>query len=278
MNEDDLNAAVEQVKHIPRVRFECDLGEGAETWLKKKHAGGAVHEPATLAAFLAIDQHFHPKVIYDVGALWGYFTLFALQACQYSEKVVAFEMHPGSLEALLRNVRPFADVVQAVVSDRCEENVKFWISGFNLYEEPEGGWEKLEEIPGAMKPRGPDNRGRGFASLDVITLDAWAEAFAGEFAPPGLIKIDVEGYQAKAIAGAMGIIRQHRPALIVELHDPEKLARFGISNRHTVQPLFDLGYSAFWCGNFRDADARFERVSDELGPQHEKLSIMVFVP
>lgn len=274
MTEDDLNAAVKRVARIPRVRFECELGEGAERWLKKKHAGGAVHEPATLAAFLAIDEALKPKVAFDIGALYGYFTLFALASCEHVEEVVAFDMHPGSIEALRRNVEPYAEVVQAVISDRSSQGELFWISGFNLYEEPDGGWEALKDIPGAMKPRGENNRGRGFAQLDVMTLDSWCSL--NEKAPD-LIKIDVEGYQHKALAGVMETIRAFRPAIIIELHDPEKMARFGITNAQTVQPLFDLDYTAFWCGNFRAADARFERVT-QMGEQHERLSLMVFVP
>lgn len=274
MTEDELNAVVECVDRIPRVRFECGLGEGAENWLKKKHEGGCVHEPATLAAFLAIDKTLKPKVVFDVGALFGYFTLFALGSCPHVEEVVAFEMHPGSIGPLRLNVEPWARVVQAVVSDRCQQGELFWVNGFNLYEKPADGWEMLESVPGAMKPRGMDNRGRGYARLDMTTLDAWC---ARTELMPNLIKIDVEGYQAKAVAGAMQTIRAFRPAIIIELHDPEKLARFGVTNAQTVAPLFDLGYKAFWCGNFRGRDAKFEAVT-QMDGQHERLSLMVFVP
>jgi FkbM family methyltransferase len=268
----DLNAAVALVPSLPRVRFEVGLTEGADRWLRKKHADGAVHEPATLAAFLAIRERCECKHIFDVGALWGYFSLFAA-ALFPDAAITAFESHPSVIEPLSRNVDSHVTCVYGVVSDETREGVRLWVSGFNLYEEPEGGWDKLETVAGAMKQRGPENKGRGFMRHNLTTLDTYC-ALANVV--PDLIKIDVEGYQAKAILGAMETIRRHRPAIVIELHDPDKLARFGITNASTVQPLFDLGYRAYWCGNHRDRDARFERVQ-AMEARHEKLSIMVFL-
>jgi FkbM family methyltransferase len=270
---DELNEAVATAQRVPRVRFDAEAGADAENWLKRKHADGAVHEPATLAAFLAIRKRYDSRNIFDLGALYGYFTLFALQAFADDAQVTAFEMHPGCLPGLSMNVVPWARCVHAVVSDVSQPQQRIWISGFNIYEEPEGGWGQLDGIPGAMKQRGENNRGRGYAVVDFITLDDYCTVEEA----PDLIKIDVEGYQAKAIAGAMGTIRKHKPAIILEIHDPEKLARFGVTNKQTVQPLFDCGYQAFWCGNFRDKDARFERVTS-MGDEQERLSLMVFVP
>jgi FkbM family methyltransferase len=268
---DELNVAIAQIATLPRVRFEVGLGESADNWLRKKHAQpGDVHEPATLAAFLAAFKRGGIKQIFDVGALYGYFTLFALSLFDEAE-VTAFEMHPGTVGPLYYNVAPYAGVVAAAISDQCRRKQKIWISGFNIFEEPTGGWEMLETIPGAMKERGPGNRGRGFAEVDFITLDAWC----ADHPAPDLIKIDVEGFQAKAVRGGLNTIAAHKPMIVIELHDPEKLARFGTTNAQTVKPLFDLGYKAFWCPNFRDKNARFEPV-EAMDERHEKLCIMVF--
>lgn len=270
---DELNSAISIVQRLPRVRFDIEVGPDAESWLRRKHADGAVHEPATLAAFLAIRNRYDSRNIFDLGALYGYFTLFALQAFSDDAKVTAFEMHPGCIGPLVQNVGPWAKCVHGVVSDVSSPQKRIWISGFNIYEEPEGGWSQLETIPGAMKQRGENNRGRGYAQVDFGTLDD----YCAEHAAPDLIKIDVEAYQAKAILGGMETIRKHRPAIIVELHDPEKLARMGTTNAQTVQPLFDCGYQAFWSGNFRNREARFEPVT-QMGEEQERLSLMVFVP
>ena len=269
---DELNAAVQAAQALPRVRFESNLGEVAENWIRKKHAGGTVHEPATLAAFLAIRNRYQCRSIYDVGALFGYFSLLS-QGLFPGAEITAFEMHPGAIDTLRTNVGPTITCVHAAVSDKAEKAVMFWLSGFNIYEKPEAGWDALEAVPGALKERGFQNRGRGFATVDFLTLDDYSAAHK----PPDLIKIDVEGYQAKAIRGAQELLRTARPAVIIELHDPPKLERFGITNKTTVQPLFDAGYRGFWCGNHRDKDAVFEPLAD-MDARHEKLSLAVFVP
>jgi len=270
---DALNAAVKDVPSLPRVRFDVGWNDASDNWILRKHVNGAVHEPATIAAFLAVSRARPVSAVYDVGALFGYFSLVAQQLFMGS-KVVAFEMHGGVITPLMRNV-PNLFCVHAAASDETRLKVKCWVSGFNLYEEPEGGWDRLADIPGAMKERGEGNRGRFFREIDFVTIDDCIAEYG--LPAPDLIKIDVEGYQAKALRGAMGTIRARKPIIIIELHDPEKIARFGTTNKDTVQPLFDLGYHAFWCGNFRDKDASFEAVS-EMRPEHERLSIMVFVP
>lgn len=269
---EDLNQAVSTVQRIPRVRFESGLAPDAVRWLEKKHANGAVHEPGTLAAFLAIQKHKQVKQVFDLGALFGYFTLFALQVFD-DAAVTAFEMHPVVMPELRKNVEPWAKVVHAVMSDEVKPPTQFWVSGFNIYEEPEGGWSNLKNQPGAMKPRGENNRGAGFAKVPFSTIDA----YCAEHPAPDLLKIDVEAYQAKAVLGGLKTIAAHRPAIVIELHDGEKIARMGTTNKATVQPLFELGYSAYWCSNFRDKDARFEPVT-EMGAEHERLGIMVLVP
>ena len=270
---DDLNAAVALIPSSPRVRFEVGITDDAERWIKKKHADGAVHEPGTIAAFIAARKWIGPEaVVFDVGALFGYFSVLA--AMMFEGKLVAFEMHPGAIPSLKLNIWPFGEVVQTALSDHSEAGVLTWVSGFNIFEKPAGGWEALKTEPGAMKERGDGNRGRGYKRINFRKLDDWCASSA---ILPNLIKFDVEAYQAKALCGALLTITAARPVVIIELHDPEKTARLGTTNAATVQPLFDLGYKAYWCGNFRAAEAHFEPVA-AMGPEHERLSLMVFVP
>jgi FkbM family methyltransferase len=273
---DRLNQAVAEVQTMPRVRFDASLSDVAAGWIKKKHANGMVHEPGTLAAFWAAHQTREIRTVFDCGALFGYFTLFALTAMD--AQVTAFEMHRGALPDLVANVHPYAKVVPYAVSDRCAKNEKVWMSGFNIYEEPAAGWEALALEPGAMKERGEDNRGRGFMRANFITLDAYCHASAGNHYPD-LLKIDVEAYQAKAIQGGLGMIQAIQPIIVIELHDPEKIARMHTTNAETIRPLYEMGYKGYWSGNFRDRDAKFEMLlGGDWRPEHDKLSLMVFVP
>lgn len=262
---DHLNELVAHVPRLPRVAFDAECGDVAERWIKKRHANGAVHEPGTIAAFMAAALHKEPNQIYDVGAHFGYFTLLA-STVLHADKVTSFEMHAGIYDIMCRNawgrkVRP----INAAITDRTEKAVPIWISGFHIFEEPAEGWEFLKDNHDAQK-----HQGKGMTKVDFLTLDDYCK----DHAPPDIIKIDVEEYQAKAILGGMKTFAEHRPVIIVELHDTEKISRMGITNASTVKPLFDLGYRGFWCPNFRDADARFEAV-ETTGDKHERLSIMV---
>lgn len=268
---DALNASVKEVQRLPRVRFEVGLGDSVDTWIRKKHANGAIHEPATLAAMWAVNKITPVTNFFDLGAHFGYFTLFALQTTDAN--VTAFDMHPESIPVLFGNCGPYAKYVNAIIGDEVKGEERVWISGFNIFEKPDDGWEALANIPGAMKQRGVNNQGRGFAKIAYTTLDAYCK----DNPAPDLLKIDVEGFQAKAIRGGLETFRKHKPTVILEVHDPEKLARFGETNASTVEPLLSMGYKAYWCGNHRSPDAEFEPV-DVMSVKHERLSIMVFVP
>lgn len=258
-----------RVPSLPRVEYRTDLGRTVDRWVAKKHADGGVHEPGTVAAFLAAGERYKPKVVFDVGALHGYFSLLAKQLWPEAA-VTAFEINPLYVQLLRRNVGDRVTVVHAGVSDETTRGKLFYFNCFNVYEKPPGGWDALVKESGAMK-----DRFRGFFRGDFTTLEDYV--LKGSRREPELIKIDVEAHQAKAVAGVRTLLTHDRPVVIIELHDPEKVSRMGTTNKATVQPFYDAGYRGYWCGNFRDPDAVFEEVT-EMGEQHERLSIMVFAP
>jgi len=274
---DDLNTAVKFVGNVPRVTFAPGLHPSSYKWLARKHCqnmkhkrGGGVHEPATIAAFLAIQNRFNCHTIFDLGALFGYFSLMCLDMFPDSE-VTAFDMHGPAFGELMKNVPPHVKCVRAVVSDVSEKNVKIWISGFNIFLEPEKGWDYLCDVPGAQKYRG--DGGAGYDRVDFLTLDDHCATSKD----PDLIKIDVEAYQTKALLGAKELIKRARPIIVIELHDPPKVKRMGTTNQETVQLLFDEGYEGYWCGNHRSSEATFEKF-DHISADQDKLSLAVFIP
>ena len=267
---DDLNAAVKSVGDIPRVKFVPGLPIWVYQWLDRKHAKGAVHEPATLAAFLAISKRFECETIFDLGALFGYFSLICKDLFPRAA-ITAFDMHTAAFDQLVRNVPNSVRCVNAVVSDVSKKDTTIFISGMNIFEKPARGWDYLYDEPGATKARG--SKGAGLAIVDFLTLDEYCATNKA----PDLIKIDVEGYQTKAVLGAKQLIKHWRPIVVIELHDPPKLARLGTTNQETVQPFFDEGYEGYWCGNHRSPDATFETF-DHISPDKDRLSLVVFIP
>lgn len=272
----ELNEAVTRIPGMPRVAFNPQVmtkGSRASSWLTRNHLNGTIHEAATAAAFMAIGELTKPKVIFDIGALYGYYSLLCTDILFPKARVTAFEMHPAGMISLRANCEPRTRCVQTVISDHIGRNVKIWVSGYNIFEQPPGGWRNLLYDKAAMKQRGPHDSGRGFTRANFITIDEYCSYNEA----PDIIKIDVEAYQAKAVNGGLKTFKKHRPHIILELHDPEKVERMGTTNQKTIQPLLDMGYRAYWCGNRCDTDAVFEEI-DEIDKAHDRISIVVFAP
>ena len=266
------------VQDFHPVIFLEKAGDGSWAWLKSKHADGAIHEPATVAAILAIQRRFGERVktVVDIGAAYGYFALICRSVFPDST-VIAFEMDPGRFESLARNVEANRQLgsapvtcVHAGLSDSTATAKQVWISGYELREGRR--WRDwLERIPLPTKKR----RFRS-THLDILTLDEYC---ASTRTSPDLIKLDTEGYQVKILPGAAGTIEKCRPILLLEFDRPRKMRRFGKTNRAVVAPLFELGYRAYWCEEHRNRASRFEDLTLEaIEERHESNSLALFVP
>lgn len=73
----------------------------------------------------------------------------------------------------------------------------------------------------------------------MTTLDALAATLA--LSRLDFIKVDIEGYEAAFVEGAMATLGRFRPALLLE-HDPHHLARAGTENALLWETLTALGY------------------------------------
>ncbi len=252
------------------IRFPLDAGGdvqgGSAAWVAKKHAGGQIHEPGMIAALLAISDH-RPDVrtILDIGALYGYVSLVA-GALFPGAGVHAFEANPGSFHALCRNIeanRPAAaHAAQAhlcVLSDASQRSTPLRIH-----------WMQVAD------PNGAAGSGPGrVVELDVWSLDDYCR---DEGLSPDLIKIDVEGYQAKIVPGAAATISRTRPIILLEFDSPRSVNYFGMTNRDVVAPLLRDGYQLVW-GQHRSTDVPFRTLElDDLTDEHEMNSLGILVP
>jgi len=135
--------------------------------------------------------------IVDAGAHVG---LFTLQAAAYGRRVIAFEPNPATYDLLLRNVdRLDIEVItrNAAVSDRA--------GTVELHE----GRDSVSASISTER-----NSGSGVPSLaldDIIT----------EYAPVGLLKMNIEGAEYDALAAASDETLRRVDRLAVELHNAE---------------------------------------------------------
>lgn len=253
------------------IRFPVDAGGtvqgGSASWVSTKHENGAIHEPGLVATLLALyEGGLAPRTMLDIGSLYGYVS-FLTRSLWADVEVHAFEANPRSYEALLRNIEAngaaFGDTIQAhhcALSDVSEEKVKVHVHRML--------------IDRSGRSYGP--KAKGFDhQLDMWSLDDFCEARS---IVPDLIKIDVEGYQAKIIPGATGVIAEHRPVILLEFDAPGASNDFGVTNRDVIRPLMADGYRLVW-GDHRSTRGGFEVLGwDDLTNDHEVNSLGILLP
>jgi FkbM family methyltransferase len=77
-------------------------------------------------------------------------------------------------------------------------------------------------------------------SKPVVSLDFYCERMNCK---PGLIKIDVEGYEDSVLRGGEVCLKSRRPLLFVSVH-PEQLLKLQSSREKVLEYMHSLGYSS----------------------------------
>jgi hypothetical protein len=87
----------------------------------------------------------------------------------------------------------------------------------------------------------------------VLTVDGLVSRYG--IAKVGFIKADVEGAELAVLAGARETLRDHRPALLLEIED-RHLDKYGATALDVVAHLRDSGYQMYrWrSGSWAGAD------------------------
>jgi len=142
---------------------------------------------------------------YDIGANAGFFALLAAARFAPKGKCIAVEPDPVNCHAMkdqaeLNHLTNWTIVQQAVAEApgkasfaRCAESLD----------------RGALAAPGQSSPDTFD--------VEITTIDAMTEKFGA----PTLIKLDVEGAEARAIRGAQHTIEAHKPTWVIELHSDQ---------------------------------------------------------
>lgn len=142
-------------------------------------------------------------VVYDVGANVGFFTLLASKLAGASGRVYAFEPLPRNLAVLREHVRLNAaanvEVLPVAVSDRAG----------------------TARFAAADHPAMGGLSDSGGLEVATVTLDA----LQGTLRAPTFIKMDIEGAEHAALTGAMQVLREARPVLLLSAHGYEQHER-----------------------------------------------------
>ena len=143
-------------------------------------------------------------VFLDVGAHVGYYTLISSRAVGVRGRVVAFEPEPKNLVYLKEHVH----------LNQCS-NVTVVATAVGR----ERGMASFEYGTGTGTGRVvPGLNGSGSFQVPVISLDEFCEK--NNLIPQG-IKMDIEGGEIAALAGAKRVLERSRPIIFLSTHGPK---------------------------------------------------------
>lgn len=174
------NRVMEEVETLPGLEGDTPV-DRAEIWLLRAYDHPACHVAAG-------------DVVLDVGAFTGNSAAyFANQAAAGGMvgKVYSFEPHPDTFAALQRNMSSRPDVV-CVHSGCSDEDGEACLLG--------------DGVGAVLSTRG--------ISVPVCTIDRFVEARAS-LNRVDFIKMDIEGLEPKALAGARETIRRFHPRMAI---------------------------------------------------------------
>ncbi len=180
----------------------------------------------------------------DIGANLGIYSMHAAGLVGSEGCVIAFEPDPEIFESLRRS-----SALNGPASIRCENlALSDRTSTCTFYRSWHGGANSL--VP-------QDGRYKGSIEVPVETFDEYVARTGTDVSRVRLMKIDVEGEEARTVAGMIGVLRKAAwPDLWIEVRGPKGSTRAPDTFAGVLQTLAPLGYGAF-----RWLDGRMEPVS-----------------
>ena len=142
-------------------------------------------------------------VFYDIGANAGFFTLAAAKIVGPEGRVVSFDPLPENAQSIteqleLNDFSSRASVREEAVGEACGKSTF-------VFEKEGDSTARLGET---------SDRHSNSLEVQVTTLDSLLE----HEPPPQLIKMDVEGGEVGAFKGALKLLKEHKPTIILEVH------------------------------------------------------------
>jgi FkbM family methyltransferase len=199
------------------ARFELDLSDRAQA-----HAYVLGRYEPDIVALIA-RRAPRGGVFFDVGANIGLIT-FSVGVRRPDLSIHAFEPDPANVERWHRNCE-----LNPGVRARLEETAVGATRGeIGLARGEESGWSFIADETGDI-------------SVRVIDLDAHASA--NRIARIDVLKIDVEGYEAKVLEGARSLLQHQAVGLIVCELDDTLLRRDGATRGSVAALLAENGYA-----------------------------------
>jgi FkbM family methyltransferase len=188
--------------HVLRVRGSDQVAVMAAT-----SGWASFEQPLPLVLTVLVDQFCRGRLVADVGANSGYYSLLAA-AVDPSVRVHAFEPYPPATAILRRNLAiNGADriTVRAVALGEAVGQATLYVPNDT---------HGLVETSSSLNP---DFTLLGVGSQLMVSVTTLDDEYPEGAAQPALLKIDVESLEAEVLRGGVALLRGARPLVIVEL-------------------------------------------------------------
>lgn len=252
-------------------------------WPREGGVSRPVHEETTTLLISYLIGRFTPSVMLDAGSAKGHLTRVAASRMGIAPRVFAFDMRADCTAEMSERLAadPFGHHVTPVLaclSDHHVDEQEVWFARSIAFEEKPPPREFREPAILRLIHWLKRHKGRGLRSgrMPVTSIDHFA---AERGIHPGLIKIDVEGYEGRVLEGAERTLLEDRPFVILELHRDAK-QRFGWSRVGIAQRMHDLGYQAIFLTDHHDRLACRAIAVEPASPyfRRQETDLVLFVP
>lgn len=177
------------------------------------------------------------KVIYDVGAHFGYSAMCFAQLTGPAGTVIAFEpnvFNKKRFEYFLTENKDLEKIIRiydiAIADKAGEEDFNF---NDNLDDGTSSG--SFIESSHTFYEKDSYEKNLGYKKVKTRTISLDLLSDIGVTEPPYLIKIDIEGAEYLALEGGKQLLSKHKPILLIEIHSIFNMLKVG-------QVLHDLNY------------------------------------
>ncbi len=169
------------------------------------------------------------KIVVDVGANWGYFTLVCAHLVGPTGRVLALEPHPR---------------LSAMLAENAASNALTHVEALKLAAGADAGTRRFvdfDEHAGNLGlARAAQQSEVSDFECESAALDALLDAHG--VSAVDLMKIDIEGGEVEAIRGMTNGLQRHRyNYVLLECH-PAELARLGSTIDQCLEPFVQAGY------------------------------------
>ena len=153
---------------------------------------------------------FKNKIVFDIGAAGGMFTLFFARAVHPNGKVFSFEPNPFSYKELLGNlaVNNFNNIQTFQLGVGSSE-----YKDYIVFDKSSRGTGSLnKKIQAGLTNNSKVTK----EEINVVSVDYFI--LNKGFTLPDFIKIDVEGLEFDVLEGMRNTLKNKKPELFIELH------------------------------------------------------------